>query len=357
MKKKRAQKNAKKTGGAFWKLPRYRALTVVGVVGLGVIASAALFVVVRGWERTRLQASFDQMAADRVYVVLNGINNNVGALQSIRAFYAVNEGIQEPGFRTFVREDLSHHAEIQALAWVPRVLDRERELYEETVRLQGRSTFHIVELDAQGRLRKATQHEDFFPIQTVEPLETRVALAGLDLTSHPALRPALERARDTGEPVTTARVRLGDAPKAPFGCWMVVPLYRKGAPLETLTDRRQNLVAFFAVLVDLGQVVEQALKTLAPGDIDVLLADDTAPAAERALHLYRSHPHADGVVFPSEEPATDSSTGARTELVWRTAFFMMGRQWSIICRAAPQFTVTNRQWESFIILFSGFLST
>lgn len=357
MKKKRTLKPTKKTQGAWWKLPRYRALTVIGVVVLGVIASVALFVTVRGWERTRLQAAFDQMAADRVYVVLNGINNNVGALQSIRAFYAVNEGIQEPGFRTFVKEDLSRHSEMLALAWVPRVVDQERDIYEETVRRAGRSTFHIVELDAQGRLRKATRHEDYLPIQTIEPLEAHVAMMGLDLASHPVLRPALERARDTGEPMTTARVRLGDAPKATFGCWMVVPLYRKGAPLETLTDRRQNLVAFFAVLVDLKQIVEQALKTLAPGDIDVLLADDTAPAAERMLHLYRSHPQTDGAVFPAAEPTTDSSARARTELVWRTAFFMMGRQWSIVCRAAPQFTVTNRQWESVIILFSGFLST
>ena len=81
----------------------------------------------------------------------------------------------------------------------------------------------------------------------LEPFADRNLRAfGYDMYSEPVRRQAMEHARDTGRASLTGRVTLvqedGDAPQA--GVLMYVPVFRKGAALQTPEQRQAALLGW-----------------------------------------------------------------------------------------------------------------
>jgi CHASE1-domain containing sensor protein len=105
---------------------------------LGSTISAAAFWAVRAAERRHIRTDFLRAAGERASVISRAIEHNCLALESTRSFcVADHEGVERDEFHTFVQPFFSHMAGIQALEWIPRVADADRDRFEAAVRREG----------------------------------------------------------------------------------------------------------------------------------------------------------------------------------------------------------------------------
>jgi CHASE1-domain containing sensor protein len=77
--------------------------------------------------------------------------------------------IEKPDFQNFTKHILKQHASIQALEWMPRVPDSKREAYEQTARTEGFLGFQFTERIAQGKMKRAENRKEYFPVYFMEP--------------------------------------------------------------------------------------------------------------------------------------------------------------------------------------------
>ncbi|HJW71669.1 MAG TPA: CHASE domain-containing protein, partial [Geothrix sp.] len=96
----------------------------------------------------------------------------------------------------------------------------------------------------------------------IEPMDLRNQRAfGKDMWAEAVRRRAMTRARDTGLPALSKRVTLFQETKVDLqsGTLMYAPVYREGAALETVEDRRQALRGWVYFPFRMGDLLQGAL--------------------------------------------------------------------------------------------------
>lgn len=136
-----------------------------------------------------------------------------------------------------------------ALSVIRPLARNEVERYEAQVRADGLPDFQV---------RSAGQSPDLYVIDAIEPREVNRKALGFDLGSEPVRREALLRAIDSGQAALTGHIALiQDGQKRP-GLLYFMPIYRPGAPRDTVAQRRAALTA----LVSAPIVAEELLRGL-----------------------------------------------------------------------------------------------
>ena len=101
------------------------------------------------------------------------------------------------------------------------------------------------------------------PVQYIAPdnASNRRAL-GFDTYSDPVRRAAMEQARDTGRPTLSGKLRLLQEieDNAPLGVIMYVPVYRRGAPLASIAERRAALMGWTSSPYRLADLMQSILR-------------------------------------------------------------------------------------------------
>lgn len=91
------------------------------------------------------------------------------------------------------------------------------------------------------------QRDEYVPAVYLEPLDARNQRAfGFDMFSEATRRAAMERARDTGEPTISGKVRLvqENGTDVQPGFLLYAPVYAPGLPIDTVEQRREALVGY-----------------------------------------------------------------------------------------------------------------
>ena len=188
---------------------------------------------------------------------------------------------------------------------------------------------HVARVRADGlvdfRVWPPGARDAYVPVMYLEPVDWRNRRAlGFDMLSEPTRRAAIERARDGGEAALAGPVVLvQETPQDPqIGLLMYLPMYRRGAPLETVADRRAALVGFAYSPIRVRDLVDRALRVAPVGvAFDVFAADSPSPEAR----LY-------GSVDADVGRPTDPPAHERTSTV-----DVFGRPWTFRYRSLPSF--------------------
>lgn len=105
-------------------------------------------------------------------------------------------------------------------------------------------------------VKPRSSRPDHYVIEYTEPMEGNEAAFGLDVDSKPQQLEALQLARDSGKPVATARLKLvQDATGQVPAFVLSLPLYRAGAPSNTIEQCRAALVGFAAAVYDMNDLM------------------------------------------------------------------------------------------------------
>jgi diguanylate cyclase (GGDEF)-like protein/PAS domain S-box-containing protein len=327
-----------------------RNLVLATIILTGIAVSTLAGIVLQGWERERIMAEFRRLAKERHAALQRQIALSLQAVESIQAFYAGSMEVDREEFRAFVSHILARHKSIQALEWIPRIPGARRGDYERRARREGSPAFQITVRNSQGRMVRSPERGEHFPVYFVEPYRGNEIALGFDLASNPTRRESLERSRDRGELLATARITLVQEKESQFGMLVFAPIYRNGAPADTVEARRQNLLGFALGVFRIGDILDQALTYLDPAGIDLYLHDRSAPEEQSLLCSRPSR------LAKPEGSLREADAGIRLELA--ETLDVGGRQWELRCRATPEFIAARKSWLPWGSLGGGlFLTT
>jgi PAS domain S-box-containing protein len=146
-------------------------------------------------------------------------------------------------------------------------------------------------------------------------------LIGYDLASDPVRRAALERARDSAQPSASAPVTIeseGASGTQP-GFLMFLPVYRSGAPVDSVAERRDALRGY---VYGAFRIADTVSDIPAPG-LDLRISDTRV---ERASAL----------LFDSAQ-GTAAPRGAEPQFVRAETIAIAGRAWRMEVTSRPAF--------------------
>ncbi|MFH0963334.1 MAG: CHASE domain-containing protein, partial [Planctomycetota bacterium] len=305
-------------------LRRYAFVLLTICVGVGF--SVGAFVLSRKWKLEALEASFQSGARECASAIQKETDQGLEMLCALAAFYAGSREVELSEFSEFVKVLRKRHPDIQALEWIPRVDDAERETCEKAARDAGFDSFEITERDAEGRLTRAAHRDEYFPVYLVEPYLGNEVAVGFDLASEPTRREALEKARDTGAMAATPAITLTQETAGKLGFLAFHPVYRKGTPTGTVEERRTNLEGFVLGVYRVPDLLDKALSVIRIEGIDLHLFE--TPAGEGARLLYHLAPSGECI---SGETEAELGVETLTQGVHHsTPILVADRRWLLI---------------------------
>ncbi len=329
-------------------IPLFSSRRVPAVLALcvGCALSVLAFKAVRKWEQRRVQSRFERMSGNCVAAVQKTVALGLGVFRSIESFYAASQVVERHEFRAFVRNILSRHRAIAALQWAPRIAAAERDAHEAAGRREGLAGYRITERDGSGRRVPVRPRAEYFPVYYSEPSEGRDRGLGFDLASHATYGEVMARARDGARPVATGRLELDGAGSGSLAVKVFLPVYRNNLPHETPAERQSHLQGFVVGVFRVAELVDEALGDLALGGIHLCLFDESAPPGRRFLCSY-----------PPGVARAEPVRGAAGTLRRRAALDVGGRQWSLLCVPAEEFSAGERAWLPWAVLAAGLVVT
>jgi diguanylate cyclase (GGDEF)-like protein len=183
---------------------------------------------------------------------------SVGELDTAAAFFQAEGHFNRHEFDV-VGNSLLRRGALTATAYLQRVRDSERREFER------RHGFPIIDRGAPGRPQPAGDRAVYYPVAYAVAEQQPKAPLGFDVGHDPARGPYLRRARDSGRPAATGVMPLliGGA-----GINVYRPVYRDGAPISTVAQRRAALLGFAAGAFRVNDLADAAIATI-PNDVEV----------------------------------------------------------------------------------------
>ncbi len=233
---------AKKTDGAVrlgyrWK---WRSWVPYALLASGFGLSLAVTCLIAADARERAEAAFVASASEIRQHVQEGLNVHMELLEACAALLRANSEINGQEFRAFLNElNLNErYPGLLGIGFAQRVPQREVASFLRLVRLEGATGMRIWPGGARS---------DYYPLVFLEPNRAASqATVGFDIATDAPIRAAMDRARDTGEPAVTPDTTLTFRPhsKGHPGFAVLLPVYSRSAPIQTVSQRRRALVGF-----------------------------------------------------------------------------------------------------------------
>ncbi|MDO9103536.1 MAG: EAL domain-containing protein [Methylovulum sp.] len=258
--------------------PRPQWRTRINSIGLPLMVLltmvAALFYLGKKQEQKRIGALFEERTSLLHNALQNEFNRTVDVNRTLKAFFDSSLEISPAEFKVFTHTLFSGHKNIQALEWIPRVTDKNLLLYQQRLG----PNFIIQAPDAEQNMQPVPAHGEYFPITYVEPYSGNERAFGFDISSNPAARKTIERARDSGQTTVSGRLHLIQDPYDYPGVVFYTPIYRPHQPVDTEAQRKQYLQGFVASVLLVGQKVNevkrqfenlQLVLTIIDGDVEL----------------------------------------------------------------------------------------
>jgi diguanylate cyclase (GGDEF)-like protein len=198
---------------------------------------------------------------------------SVGELATAAAFFRAEEDLSRHEFDV-VGNSLLRRGALTGTAFLQNVRDSERAAYER------RHGYAIVDRGPAGP-HTAGRRPVYFPVTYAVAEQQPKAPLGFDVGHDPERSPYLRRARDTGRPAATAVMRLliGAA-----GINVYRPIYRDGAPVSTVAERRAALLGFAAGAFLVKDLAAAAISALPDGvDVQLRSGDDVVVGPDSTL--------------------------------------------------------------------------
>ena len=314
------------------------AISLTGVAVGAFRASANLLVpgsvLLAGWALSgwlyasldRDRANYDEARFDKM---ITSVETRIGSrfktyedvLWGAAGLLAASERISPRDWHIYVArlQLLERYPEITAVAVIQPVRHQQLDSFIQAHRLGEWPGFEAHQYNSFAEA-SAGSPENFLVV-CLEPATVAVRAIGADLTGDPVRRVAAEQARDSGRPALTASTVLGGG--LARGVQLFVPVYREGAELNSIADRRRALMAWVSVVFRADTFFSAALAEL----------DE-----ELGLRVYDGERPVPGQLFF----ATSAPPG-RTPRSERTTHLPLGgNTWTLAWNRSPAFPYVSR---------------
>ena len=326
--------------------PAAHLLPIVLVICLGVILSAALFVLVRRNEARSLRAEFSRRADVPNTALQQDIDDYVHLLRSIDDFFWSSQEVDRKEFSGYTKSALSRFPGLHAVQWIPRVTDAGRLAHEQQARLEGFPQYQILDVDEHGRTTAAARRPGYLPVFYVEPPSRRDEL-GLDLALNADCAATMARASSFGLPAAGTPFTMRAGTNTTVACRVFIPVYTNLVGRDTSGERQSHLAGYAAEVMDVHRLIESTMGRLR--DVDLrgiawrLIDAGAAGAGSEPVLIFQS--------------AAWKELSGPAEISERFSFETAGRHWQLNCQATPAYLAGHRSWQDWAVLLGGLLVT
>lgn len=277
--------------------------------------------------RRRQQDIFDGRVAAAEAAIRVRITSYVEALHGGASYFAAAKGVSRDDWRVYA-ESLrlgTRYPGINGIGVIYPVQAEEAGTWLERMRADGAPDLTIRPFPATA----GPADDVKYVITYCEPLERNRASVGRNIATEPSRRVAAEVARDTGEPHMNRRVPGSRDAQRRSGFLLYVPLYRKGAPIATVAERRAAHLGWVYAQFFADNFLEGVLGPMG----DTLLLNFFEEGELTGEHmLYAS----DGPYVPLEEQAEIASVRL-PEFERITSMEMAGQRFRLGWRKGPKY--------------------
>ena len=214
------------------------------IAAAGLLWSAATFSYVWQWENRQAEHNIEQAGATHFLALQTGLDEYLNKLRALRALFASDEAVSRSEFEGFTDRLLDRDKAIQNLSWVPLVRAGQRAEFEAEARADGLAGYQIRDARADGSVAPAPDRSEYLPIYYSTERNRGARIYGIDLLTEPPIRDRLLRAADENSLSTVPDFLLHSRDGTQSGILMSLPVYRLGAPIDTVQQRRDALRGF-----------------------------------------------------------------------------------------------------------------
>ena len=319
-----------------------RILPLLGIVAVGILLSAMIFITLRSLESKNAEASFNAVAQERLDDLETNLTLTLDNLVTAGAFFDASHQVERKEFGRFTVSMLARNHAIQALEWIPRVPKRSRQKYEEEARHDGFRWFEFTEQFSPGQMARAGEREEYFPVFFVAPFQGNEKALGFDLASDPVRRQALQSSADSGRLIATSRITLVQETSDQYGFLVFRPVYRGGIELPSTERRREALAGFALAVFRVADIVEAGTVPSSASDLSVAIFDRAAKPGGRLLYPKGAQLDSVGDLPPGFRATRTISVGGRT---WEIAAYPFANSFRPV------------RWSSWVTLLASLLLT
>ena len=184
-------------------------IVLVPLSVLFVVISTAFFIVKHEQEEA-FYKNFQKDATVKSYIIQDNVLNLVKGIESLETLYTTSDRVSVRQFGVFARHILEHFPSIQSLYWSPKVLDKDRDDFENKLQNGGGNTVRIIEMSADGEKIAAETRDEYYPVYFAESTEEGRNSFGYDIASTSAGKEAVERSLQTRTAVMSKPLQCAD---------------------------------------------------------------------------------------------------------------------------------------------------
>jgi signal transduction histidine kinase len=316
-------------------------LIVMFVIGSAIIIMMSIYSF--GLENKKVETGFKIKAEIRAFNIEEAIHSHIRIIEQISSFYNASQEVTREKFKIFVSGHLKEMPSIQALEWIPLVTEAHREEVERKARKFGFKDFQITEREAQGKIVRAGNRYEYFPVYFIEPMKGNEAALGFDLASNPRRLEALDKARYSRKTVATAQIKLVQEEGSQAGFLVFSPVFNLNKEIGN------DLIGFALGVFRVGDLVSKSLANVETSDpgIDFYLFDVTNEDQVEFLNYYSS----------SNEKINGSTPNFKklqNDIHIYKQWEVAGRQWALIALPNEKYLMAHKGALPWIVFLFGF---
>jgi CHASE1-domain containing sensor protein len=276
-------------------------------------------------------AKFESLTIESEKALQNRVSSYASALLGAAGFVQGSNEVSRAEWRTYVEtiglDD--NFPGISGIGWIQPVAADGMEKYLADTRADGAPGFQP---------HPSVPGGPNYIITFIEPEAKNRAALGLNVAFEQQRLATAQRSRDTGRAAMTGPVELLQHDNSPLGFVAMHPVYRRGAPLGTIEQRRAALQGW----------------TYSPFIASHLLADLThGQSSAYRLRIYDvGAARPDTLVYSS-----DAVPSTRPAFSKRATLGILQRQWLLVWESTEAFEVTERSANPLFILIGGLVFT
>ena len=173
------------------------------------MASIGASLAVAHWDSQVAESSFVDRARRHEQTLNVHISNAAGVLYTLKSYFeSTAHSVSADAYESFSRSLRERFVGLRDTGWSPRVTRDERATFERSIQGAGFPDFQITERNAEGKLVRAQERAEYFPIIYSDPSAANRIVQGFDVGSEKRRRQAIDAALASGEPVATAPLTL-----------------------------------------------------------------------------------------------------------------------------------------------------
>ena len=307
------------------------------VLAISLAASTGGWIIARQHDELTARKRFDEEVSRIQMLLSERLSIYEDVLHGAQGLFAASSSVERSEWKAYVdtisvNKRLPGIVGLGFIACVPR---EKLEAFLKTTRADKNPDF---------QLKNPGTNDDLLITKYLEPEPEHAAMVGVDAGADPERRAAVEKARDTGQVVITARLNFklpGSATED--GMLMLLPIFRNGSSAATLSERRTNIVGWVYARFITARLMDAILRDQSP-----------------LLHFEifdRAGPGTETLIFDSD-PKMRSRSGIHAPRFSVTNPQEVGqRLWLLHYTSTPAFNaVVPRSSEMFVAVSGGVIS-